>query len=138
MRRIVAGLTAPLVLVASISCACGGAVLSSTGAVRHDGQNFLKQTEASGDDDHSDHDADHHGHEHGSACLHCSPASVPEGSSVTGLSASLARGFLAGSPSGFADGFAPQISRIPPGVIRDLPPPTRAPTLLGLGCALNI
>ena len=142
-RRVVGAVTAAFVLLCSVYCACGGppalpgrlahgakpAAAASCSAHCHD----QERTPA----EQSEHGGKPRGEQPGhTGCGHCNPAlSIIESSSASAASY---------SPEWAPAWFPLPASRVEiltvvsaPSADGDLPPPTSAPTLLNLHCALN-
>lgn len=145
-QRIISTITAAVVLVTSMSCMCLGVQFSSGEA------GCLEQREAKADPCCERHDPhkDHHAKQESSPCKHdgsgdqdhdcnhCQATLVVDSSSARSLTHQL--DFSSFSPAFTAisiDFFLPVqlTARHFPG---NLPPPVGPPTLLSLGCALNI
>ena len=143
-RKLVGGVTALMVLFCGIYCACGStatdahepheAVAAATSTPHCHVQDGTDEPKA--DAGHSDSQPCHH-HDHDTSCKNCQPTLSVDGNGKT-LTDLTPNGWLFGSLA-----LIPTIQPLDsPLLVRsafygDLPPPTPAPTLLSLHCALT-
>lgn len=141
-HRLIAGLTAALVLLSSINCVCHGGILAPSESDCHHEVSTAAHSCCDHGDAHDDHDSAPCNHDgssnHDAGCNHCRASLVSESASQQDFSKHFLSSFA--SPVLFVSNiysltflhFDRRLSR------SDLPPPVHPATLLSLGCLLTI
>jgi hypothetical protein len=149
-QRLISCLTAAVVLLTSVTCVCVGAPFSSATAGCHERRELAADKQCCRQDrDHGDHDHDGHHHppspckhdgtgDPDHSCNHCQGSLVANSPSVQQFNHLLD---LSLHVPAFDTNGVNLFASVAPGTrhfIGDIPPPVGPPTLLSLGCALNI